>query len=1241
MPASERRVTESAHCAIDIMTVQQSTGVVSRKTLTSAGANSRSSPRTADSPRVAASTAASEDEHDSNTHNSTQQPLVSSSSSVARSAVATSDVIISGSGDCGDRNGNKSKHCERPAIVFLRTRIAVLCLLLVSAVVGLITAQSYFNGQPDIPGCAMSYSRPRFVEQTKFDNSWTRFSTKYKLYLYREGGYDAHDEAFRIPILFVPGNAGSHKQVRSIASASATAFMELANNSPDVFDRGQIGYDYFTVGLNEELTALHGYSILEQADFINDAIRYILSLYPETRAKYRLPSQGTRFALPTSVVVVGHSMGGVVARTAFTLPNHIVGSVQAIFTLSTPHNNPTASLEYYVDKVYSSVNSFWRHGFHNGTLDDVSLVSIAGGNLDSMINSDYTYIGDLAPPKNSLSILSSGVDDVWLSLDHQSILWCAQMAKKFSSMLIQIMDARQPSQLLPLDERMSIMRRQLYSDWERGANAAPESLATNRTTNDDYSYVYVHRDGAARLVPEDMQKLLSGDKTNNAGLGVALHLLPVNRATSNSTAQLVYDPRLFATALASGSIAVYQPVLLGCNRIKVVSNSAKPETSVTCQTIPAPLPTKLPMRRADDDPELPLYALHYMEVPVSVLEQFEFLGMQLPAKPGVAGFFHATIVKDLVQLESSPSYVRLLHSLAIRTPTTKSRIGSSTRTRIRLNVPESPFFVFRGTLTMRRNTSSSQFMSAAPRFRPIIRQSDGRWFESRFWYDQDTVDFAIHGRGAYLPSDVITNAEDSELKSAGQWDGLFIDVWADPDYYVGFELTLRINWYSSLNRTIKRYDMALLAMSFVWACLVMLHQLRTWNAGVSLETTPSPKCRGSLSTPAFPSCLTSIERLIRNGTLSVLLVAAVLTPILQRMVAYLMGNVWSPATLASWNNLFMGTRGSGWVLGLVPALLVIVSLGFVALEAIVLTAICSLASWAMADVSGRFESTQKHWSRHDVLEAVSEDGRLKPRFVKIPVRPLIATVAFVVFVCTFVPYQFAFLVIYMAQLFTAIRTMSHAYLAAPHSASSLTPQRLLVSDVLRDRARYQLGLLLFWTSSLPYCAPELLVWVRNLSVLWFEDAPSDHNLANMAGYFALRLLASYHIVPRLTFTATERAAPSRTAWWLRVMTYVFFGSAVVYAWLYSIRRPYILYSVANAISAWLALVQFAEFPLRLVSPVQRRVLSSSALLGSRTSSPAVTPVSSPEVTEFPVFARSVKPLATASRSNDQLDRKLR
>ncbi|KAJ1837800.1 GPI inositol deacylase, partial [Coemansia sp. RSA 2708] len=100
---------------------------------------------------------------------------------------------------------------------FVSAHISLLCLLLVTAAVGLLTTHSYFNGQADVANCAMSYSRPRYIEQTEFGRSWTRYSAKYKLYLYREGGFDVHNQAFRIPVLFVPGNAGSHKQVRSIA----------------------------------------------------------------------------------------------------------------------------------------------------------------------------------------------------------------------------------------------------------------------------------------------------------------------------------------------------------------------------------------------------------------------------------------------------------------------------------------------------------------------------------------------------------------------------------------------------------------------------------------------------------------------------------------------------------------------------------------------------------------------------------------------------------------------------------------------------------------------------------------------------------------------------------------------------------------------------------------------------------------------------------------------------------------
>ncbi|KAJ1932460.1 GPI inositol deacylase, partial [Linderina macrospora] len=386
----------------------------------------------------------------------------------------------------------------------------------------------------------------------------------------------------------------------------------------------------------------------------------------------------------------------------------------------------------------------------------------------------------------------------------------------------------------------------------------------------------------------------------------------------------------------------------------------------------------------------------------------------------------------------------------------------NTRTRIKLDVPENPFFVFRAKLTMVHNTGPGPARTKYPRFDPIVRQSDSRNFESKFWSNRDSFDLAIHGRGAYLPADELVDVRDSDLGTA-RWGGLDIDVWADPYYFSGFTLSLEINWYSSMNRLVKRYDMALLALSFVWASLVMLYQLRAWNS--SEKTTHTQ--------PRFPSCLRIIEQLVRNGTVASLVLAGLVSPLVQQAVAGVMQGRWSPSTAAAWNNLFMGVRGSGWALGLVPALLVIVSLGFVALEALALALICNTASWVLATVLMRFESTRTYWSQHEVLQALgTEHTKQAP---KLPVRPLIATVAFVVFVCTFVPYQFAFLVIYMAQLITAVRTLLHAHLSSPNGAPC-TPARVSAQTVLGDRAQYQMALLLFWTSSLPYCAPELMVW---------------------------------------------------------------------------------------------------------------------------------------------------------------------
>ncbi|CAM9788395.1 unnamed protein product, partial [Hapterophycus canaliculatus] len=90
--------------------------------------------------------------------------------------------------------------------------------------------------------------------------------------------------------------------------------------------------DIFALDLLEEWSALHGSFVWRQADFLNHAVEAVLALY--TR------DEGGAHSVE-SVMVVGHSLGGIVTRqawtAAFTLPSHRAGSITDIITLGTPH----------------------------------------------------------------------------------------------------------------------------------------------------------------------------------------------------------------------------------------------------------------------------------------------------------------------------------------------------------------------------------------------------------------------------------------------------------------------------------------------------------------------------------------------------------------------------------------------------------------------------------------------------------------------------------------------------------------------------------------------------------------------------------------------------------------------------------------------------------------------------------------------------------------------------------------
>ncbi|KAJ9584662.1 hypothetical protein L9F63_020987, partial [Diploptera punctata] len=256
-------------------------------------------------------------------------------------------------------------------------------------------------------GCEMTFmfEYPQFV-RIALPLVVARNYSRYGLYAYGEGHYTErlrHMIFNGIPVLFIPGNGGAFKQVRSLASVSL--WKTLNSHAP-------FHFDYFTVDLNEEYSGLFGGVLFDQRDFVHHCIQRILQLY-----KYE--------KRPTSVILIGHSMGGMVAKGLFTDPTFDKNLVKVILTLVTPHNHPVLSLDSYTARFYDSVNGYWtrnRQPHSDGNLSHVTFISIGGGHRDILVRSGLTLTSEA-----DISVVSTAVPDVWLSTDHLCSVWCKEL----------------------------------------------------------------------------------------------------------------------------------------------------------------------------------------------------------------------------------------------------------------------------------------------------------------------------------------------------------------------------------------------------------------------------------------------------------------------------------------------------------------------------------------------------------------------------------------------------------------------------------------------------------------------------------------------------------------------------------------------------------------------------------------------------------------------------------------------
>ncbi|NXN57694.1 PGAP1 deacylase, partial [Rynchops niger] len=256
--------------------------------------------------------------------------------------------------------------------------------------------------------CSMTYmyEYPEYLK-IKLPKKTARRYPVYELYLYGEGNYAEENKNLfltGIPVLFLPGNAGSYKQVRSLGSVAL-------RKAEDVDFKYH--FNFFSVNFNEELVALYGGSLQRQTKFVHECIKVILKLYRD------------REFAPTSVAIVGHSMGGLVARALLTLKNFKPELINLLITQATPHVAPVMPLDKYLTDFYTAVNNHWILKAQD--LRNLTTLSVAGGFRDYQVRSGLAFLPRLSQHDSALSVVSSAVPRAWASTDHLSIVWCKEL----------------------------------------------------------------------------------------------------------------------------------------------------------------------------------------------------------------------------------------------------------------------------------------------------------------------------------------------------------------------------------------------------------------------------------------------------------------------------------------------------------------------------------------------------------------------------------------------------------------------------------------------------------------------------------------------------------------------------------------------------------------------------------------------------------------------------------------------
>ncbi|EXJ82463.1 hypothetical protein A1O3_06276 [Capronia epimyces CBS 606.96] len=995
-----------------------------------------------------------------------------------------------------DVRGLRKSRAQSPwtwrPLTLITTALALLSLSLI--------VRSSLKLQVDPQGCVMSMMSPTYIKLSGFDSEHSRFATKYSLYLYREEGVDDYTPdnigLSGAPVLFIPGNAGSYKQVRSLSSEASRYYHNVLRHDANAIKGGVRPFDFFTLDFNEDLSAFHGQTLLDQAEYVNEAVAYILSLYHDANRLRRDP----QLPDPNAVVLIGHSMGGIVARTVLATPKYQANSVNTIITMSTPHARPPVTFDADVVTLYQQVNKYWRDSYlqrwaSNNPLWHTTLISIAGGGRDTTVPSDYTNIASLVPESHGFTVFTSTIPNVWTVMDHLAITWADQVRKAVIRSLYDVVDVRRAGQTKPRSERMKIFRKWFLTGLEDDApKALPDTTHEVLLTLGDGSRSSMAKDHNVTLRQLGAQDQMSAT------------LLPVSFVDNSTSKRFSFltDQQMDAQG--------------GFEKIEVLFCSAFPLTGgLTSMPLPVqidlspgdPSATRLACKRpARDGIELPAstrmshYAFEqrppftYLSYDFQDLGDHQFVVVVDKSTEISNSWAYGEVISttDSV-IQSDVSLLRLLlRGLNVELPPTRPLV-----TEVRVPSLRSSLLAY--TLQLRQHGCGAD----TELFTPLVRQHIDSPYESKYFVNFKQGDVNLHGVAPFMPPSL----DGREPKA-----GVAFQIWSDPTCNSSLEIRLRADLTGSLGKLVVRYRTVFAAFPLLVVAMVLRKQFRVYdNSGVFISFTESLDQSLRLPLPVL--------------LLSMTFFATAFTAASSASA----GSDYHPhgngtSINFAQNDLLLGSQDTFfWFL--------------VPLAGLLSVGACVVLNYAVLALLQLVVTLSNLVSQRYVKIDDSEKGIASAFVASTPRRRAINTAVLLFLVATIIPYPFAYVVACVVQLTTCSRALRHAVESKSGPAFNFF------------NYTYSILILMLWV--LPINLPVLVVWIHNLSVHWLTPFSSHHNVLSIMPFILLvETLSSGMMVPPVR--------PFR--WATNVLFFVLAVYAALYGMTYAYRLHYIANIIA-------------------------------------------------------------------------------